>query len=51
MVNGTIVDIADVRGQAPATYQPGLLALRDGPLLEAAVRSLSDVPEVLLGIK
>ncbi|MGH2812253.1 MAG: endonuclease V, partial [Actinomycetota bacterium] len=29
-------------------YQPGLLALREGPLLEAAVRRLSILPDVLL---
>ncbi len=48
MVNGKIVNVIEVRGQAPAAYQPGLLALREGPLLEAGVRSLSDVPEVLM---
>jgi deoxyribonuclease V len=37
-----------VRGQAGAPYEPGLLALRDGELLEAAVRALSDAPDVLL---
>src|SRR5207245_1749195 len=29
-------------------YEPGLLALREGPLLEAAVRDLPDQPVVLL---
>ncbi len=48
MVNGKIVDAAQIRGHAPAAYEPGLLALREGPLLEAAVRGLSDTPEVLI---
>src|ERR1019366_7253372 len=29
-------------------YEPGLLALREGPLLEAAVRALARMPDVLL---
>jgi deoxyribonuclease V len=37
-----------VRGQAGAPYEPGLLALREGALLEAAVRALPKPPEVLL---
>ena len=40
--------IAVVSGEAPAPYVAGLLALRDGPLLEAAVRRLPSCPEVLL---
>jgi deoxyribonuclease V len=35
-------------GEAGAPYVPGLLALREGPLLEAAVRALPDLPELLL---
>ena len=35
-------------GTAGASYQAGLLALREGPLLEAAVRALPRPPEVLL---
>ena len=35
-------------GQAGAPYEPGLLALRDGALLEAAVRALGAEPDVLL---
>lgn len=35
-----------VTGTAPAPYEPGLLALREGPLLEAAVRAA--MPDVLL---
>jgi deoxyribonuclease V len=39
---------AVVRGAAGAPYRPGRLALREGPLLEAAVRALPERPEVLL---
>jgi len=35
-------------GRATAPYEPGLLALREGPLLEAAVRRLPRLPDVLL---
>src|SRR5256885_1855306 len=38
----------DVRGHAGAAYAPGLLAPREGPLLEAAVRALARAPDVLL---
>lgn len=37
-----------VAGTVPASYEPGLLALREGPLLERAVRSLRAPPDVLL---
>jgi deoxyribonuclease V len=37
-----------VRGAAGAPYRPGRLALREGPLLEAAVRALPRRPDVLL---
>lgn len=37
-----------VQGTAAAPYEPGLLALREGPLLAAAVRTLPGRPEVLL---
>jgi deoxyribonuclease V len=37
-----------VRGLAGAPYEPGLLALREGPLLEAALRSLPDAPDLLV---
>lgn len=37
-----------VPGQAGAPYEPGLLALREGELLEAAVRALPEPPDVLL---
>ncbi len=35
-------------GEAGAAYVAGLLALREGPLLEAAVRALAGKPDVLL---
>jgi deoxyribonuclease V len=37
-----------VTGVAGAAYEAGLLALREGPLLEAAVRALPSLPDVLL---
>jgi deoxyribonuclease V len=37
-----------VRGQAGAPYEPGLLALREGPLLEAAIRALPEPPDLLV---
>lgn len=40
--------IAVVAGAAGAPYEAGLLALREGPLLEAAVRALPEAPEVLV---
>jgi deoxyribonuclease V len=39
---------AVIEGRAPAPYEPGLLALREGPLLEAAVRALPELPDALL---
>jgi deoxyribonuclease V len=39
---------AVVAGPAGAPYEPGLLALREGPLLEAAVRALPEPPEVVI---
>jgi deoxyribonuclease V len=38
---------AVAQGVAGAPYEPGLLALREGPLLEAAVRALPQRPDVL----
>jgi deoxyribonuclease V len=35
-------------GHAGAPYEPGVLALREGPLLEAAVRALPQAPDVVL---
>lgn len=46
--HGRLVAGAAVSGEAGAPYEPGLLALREGPLLEAAVRSLGVEPDVLL---
>jgi deoxyribonuclease V len=42
------VGSAVVSGRAAAPYEPGLLALREGPLLEAAVRALPDSPDVVV---
>jgi deoxyribonuclease V len=39
---------AVVEGRASAPYEPGLLALREGLLLEEAVRALPGRPKVLL---
>lgn len=39
---------ATVRGAAGASYEPGLLALREGPLLEAALRALPLDPGLLV---
>jgi deoxyribonuclease V len=41
-------ETAVAAGAAGAAYVPGLLALREGPLLERAVRSLPAIPETLL---
>jgi deoxyribonuclease V len=45
---GALVATAVATGEAGAPYEPGLLALREGPVLEAAVRALRKAPEVLL---
>jgi deoxyribonuclease V len=39
---------AVVNGRAAAPYEPGLLALREGPLLEAALRALPEPPHVVM---
>jgi deoxyribonuclease V len=39
---------ASVTGAAGAPYEAGLLALREGELLERAVRALPELPDVLL---
>lgn len=41
-------EAASVEGVAGAAYEAGLLALREGALLEAAVRALGRPPDVLL---
>lgn len=43
-----VAGTAVVRGGAGARYRPGLLALREGRLLEAAVRELPAEPEVVI---
>ena len=43
-----LVGTAVARAQAGAHYEPGLLALREGPLLEAVVRALPGMPEVVI---
>lgn len=45
---GRLLATAVVEGGAGAAYEPGLLALREGPLLEAAVRALPEPPDVLV---
>jgi deoxyribonuclease V len=37
-----------VHGQAGAPYEPGLLALREGPLLEAALCAVPESPELIV---
>ena len=46
--DGRVLALAIARGVAPAGYTPGLLALREGPSLEAAARALPALPDVLL---
>lgn len=46
--NRRLVESAVAVGAAGAPYEPGLLALREGALLEAALRVLAEPPEVLL---
>jgi deoxyribonuclease V len=46
--NRHLTATATVRGVAGAPYRPGLLALREGRLLEAAVRALPALPEVVI---
>jgi deoxyribonuclease V len=46
-LGGEIASVV-VAGEAGAPDVPGLLVCREGPLLEAAVRALPEVPEVLL---
>lgn len=42
-IDGTVVG-----GSVVQPYRPGLLALREGPLLEEAVRGLAEMPELLM---
>jgi deoxyribonuclease V len=46
--NRGLVESAVAVGEAGAPYEPGRLALREGPLLEAALRLLAEPPDVLL---
>ena len=46
--NGHLLATAVIKAEAGAAYEPGLLALREGAALEAAVRALPETPEVLL---
>lgn len=48
LLRRSVVAEASVHGQAAGPYVPGLLALREGPCLEAAVRALPVAPDVLL---
>jgi deoxyribonuclease V len=48
MRGGVLLEREVRRGVAGAPYLPGLLALRIGPLMDAAVRALSTRPDVLL---
>jgi len=41
-------EISVASAVSPEGYEPGMLALREGPLLEAAVRGLREEPDVLL---
>lgn len=41
-------ETAVIQAEAGARYQPGLLALREGPALAAAVRALTKAPDALL---
>jgi deoxyribonuclease V len=41
-------EISVTSALSPEGYEPGMLALREGPLLEVAVRGLREAPEVLL---
>jgi deoxyribonuclease V len=45
---GRVLASAVVTGTAGAAYEPGILAMREGPLLETAVRDLPEDPDFLL---
>jgi deoxyribonuclease V len=45
---GGVVSRAVIESRAAAPYAAGLLALREGPALEAAIRALPELPDVLL---
>ncbi|QSR84434.1 endonuclease V [Methylacidimicrobium sp. B4] len=46
--SGRLLGAGVARGVASVPYEPGLLALREGSLLEEAIRRLPDRPELLL---
>jgi deoxyribonuclease V len=46
--DGRVVESRVKQGSASAAYRPGMLALRMGPVMEAAVRGLRRWPDVLL---
>jgi deoxyribonuclease V len=48
LVDGRVVASCSVSGLAGAAYVPGLLAMREGPVLAAAVREMRASPDVLL---
>jgi deoxyribonuclease V len=48
LCEGRVLAKSTVAGPAGAPYQPGLLALREGPLLEQVVAALTVLPDVLL---
>jgi deoxyribonuclease V len=48
VVEGRLKAVATAAGKAAAAYEPGFLALREGPLLEAAVNRLPERSDVLL---
>jgi len=48
LLRRSVVAEATVTGETAGPYIPGLLALREGPVLEAAVRALAVMPDVLL---
>ena len=48
MIGGRMLERQVISGTAGASYVPGLMALRLGPLMEETVRALSDRPHVLL---
>jgi deoxyribonuclease V len=48
MRGGRVLEQQVISGTAGAPYVPGLMALRLGPLMQEAVRVLSDRPDVLL---
>ncbi|MGH2697721.1 MAG: endonuclease V, partial [Actinomycetota bacterium] len=48
MRRGKLLATTVMDGVAQGAYQPGLMALREGPLLEDSVRALASSPDLLL---